>query len=81
MRGVVSWESITDWAAELQASPAHFAMGDDGRSHPRAAVTNPLEVLLDAAASCPMEAITVRNAETGEQLAPLTSKSYRGGRR
>lgn len=51
-------------------SPAHFALGDDGKSYPLTALTEPLEVILDAAGSCPMEAITVRNAETGEQLAP-----------
>jgi ferredoxin len=51
-------------------SPTHFALGDNGKSHPLTALTEPLEVILDAAGSCPMEAISVRNAETGEQLAP-----------
>jgi ferredoxin len=51
-------------------SPTHFALGNNGKSHPLTALTEPLEVILDAAGSCPMEAISVRNAETGEQLAP-----------
>ena len=51
-------------------APGHFALGDDGKSHPSAEVTGSNDVLLDAAGSCPMEAIVIRNAETGEQIAP-----------
>ena len=49
-------------------APRHFALGDDNRSHPLAALVPPDDVVLDAAASCPMEAIGVVDAETGEAV-------------
>jgi ferredoxin len=51
-------------------APARFALGDDNRSHPIAEGIEPDESVLDAAASCPVEAITVLNTETGEQVDP-----------
>ena len=47
-------------------APTHFVMGEDRCSHPRAEWAQPDEVLLDAVASCPVEAITVTDQETGE---------------
>ena len=51
-------------------APAHFALGDDNRSHPLAASVPPADVLLDAAASCPVEAITIVDESTGEVVEP-----------
>ncbi|WOI58906.1 ferredoxin [Streptomyces fradiae] len=44
---------------------------DGGRARPVDEVIDPDEAVLDAAETCPMEAITVRDAETGQVLAPL----------
>jgi ferredoxin len=44
---------------------SHFRLGTDDRSRPVAEEVEPSELLLDAAASCPMEAIRVTNARTG----------------
>ncbi|HKT06136.1 MAG TPA: ferredoxin [Rugosimonospora sp.] len=49
-------------------APRHFALGADNRSHPLAEVVDPDPVVLDAAASCPMEAILVRDASTGDPV-------------
>ena len=71
----VSWRVSTSddcigSAMCVALAPKLFELGDDGRSHPLTAVVDPDDVLLDAAGSCPMEAIIVRNATTGEQIAP-----------
>jgi ferredoxin len=50
--------------AEL--APEAFEVGDTARIVGSA----PLEELIDAARACPSEAITVIDAETGEQIAP-----------
>jgi len=47
----------------------HFALGDDGNSHPTTETIEPDELVLDAAC-CPVEAITVTDAATGDLLAP-----------
>ncbi|MFF8384997.1 ferredoxin [Streptomyces kanasensis] len=44
---------------------------DGGRARPVDEVIGPDDAVLDAAETCPMEAITVRDAATGEVLAPL----------
>jgi ferredoxin len=49
-------------------APKHFALGPDGRSHPLASPVEPDDAVLGAAASCPMEAIAVTDAETGEPI-------------
>jgi ferredoxin len=54
----------------LGVAPKRFALGDDDRSHPTSALIEADEAVLDAAASCPMEAIRVYDAETGEQIDP-----------
>jgi ferredoxin len=51
-------------------APAHFALGDDNRSHPLASEVAPDEAVLDAAASCPVEAIRIVDAESGEIVEP-----------
>jgi ferredoxin len=49
-------------------APTHFVMGEDRRSHPRVERVQPDEAVLDAVASCPVEAITVIDQETGEVI-------------
>ncbi|CAL9295010.1 MULTISPECIES: ferredoxin [unclassified Streptomyces] len=44
---------------------------DGGRARPVDEVIDPDDAVLDAAETCPMEAITVRETGTGEVLAPL----------
>ncbi len=51
-------------------APARFALGDDGRSHPTSELVEEDDAVLDAVASCPMEAISVRDATTGEPVEP-----------
>ena len=46
-------------------APRHFAIGQDGRSRPLASPVDPDDIVLGAAASCPMEAISVTDADTG----------------
>jgi ferredoxin len=45
-------------------APRHFAIGPDGRSRPLASPIEPDDAVLGAAASCPMEAIAVTDADT-----------------
>lgn len=54
----------------LGIAPQRFALGDDGRSHPTSTVIEQDAAVLDAAASCPMEAISVRDARSGEPIDP-----------
>ena len=51
-------------------APKRFALGDDGRSHPTSDLVPPDDSVLDAAISCPMEAITIQDAETGTPINP-----------
>jgi ferredoxin len=44
---------------------------DAGRARPVDELITPDDGVMDAAETCPMEAITVRDATTGEVLAPL----------
>ncbi|GLY85451.1 ferredoxin [Actinoallomurus iriomotensis] len=50
-------------------APDHFKVVD-GVSHPLRPETAPADPALDAAESCPVEAITIRDKETGRTLAP-----------
>ncbi|MCG5471358.1 ferredoxin [Micromonospora sp. LAH09] len=50
-------------------APEHFRLVD-GLSAPLADVVAPAEVVLDAADSCPVEAITVRDATDDRLIAP-----------
>ena len=45
-------------------APGHFTIGPDGRSRPLASPIEPDDAVLGAAASCPMEAIAVTDADT-----------------
>jgi ferredoxin len=49
-------------------APARFALDGGRRSHPVAGESEFDELIVDAAASCPMEAITVLDADTGEPV-------------
>jgi ferredoxin len=49
-------------------APARFALGTDRRSHPVAGPVEFDQLIVDAAASCPMEAISVTDADTGEPV-------------
>jgi ferredoxin len=51
-------------------APKHFEIGPNGRAHPLTSPTEPDDSVIDAAISCPMEAILVTDADTG---APITS--------
>ncbi|MDG9704721.1 ferredoxin [Streptomyces sp. DH37] len=51
------------------AAPEHMRL-DGGRARPVARDTAPDQRVADAAETCPMEAIRVRDAATGEVLAP-----------
>jgi ferredoxin len=57
-------------ASCLGIAPKRFALGDDGRSHPTSSLIEADDAVLDAMASCPMEAISVHDAQTGRPLAP-----------
>ncbi len=49
-------------------APHHFRLGKDERSQPVDTEVAPDDALLDAAVSCPMEAILVTDAVTGEPV-------------
>lgn len=54
----------------LGMAPDHFTLDQTGRSRPHAELVVAHEAVLDAALSCPLEAITVTDEATGERLAP-----------
>ena len=54
----------------LGMAPAYFEPGDDGKTRPTTEEVTGDPLVLDAAGSCPVEAITVRNAATGDRLDP-----------
>lgn len=49
--------------------PAHFQLVDH-KSSPVSELTEPAEEAVDAAENCPVEAILITNAATGETVAP-----------
>jgi ferredoxin len=51
-------------------APADLELGPDGRARPRRARTEALVAVTEAAELCPMEAIAVHLAASGEKLAP-----------
>jgi ferredoxin len=53
-------------------APRHFTLVD-GVSTPLTEVVEPDDAVVDAAESCPMEAITVREAATKQIIAPATT--------
>jgi ferredoxin len=54
----------------LGIADAYFVRGEDGRTRPVTAEVDADEILLDAAASCPVEAITVYDEKTGAPIEP-----------
>jgi len=52
-------------------APDDLTLGPDGRAHPRRPSSTARAELAEAAELCPVEAITVHLATTGEQVAPL----------
>jgi ferredoxin len=50
-------------------APRHFRLDHDDRSHPVRAEIEPDQAVLDAAESCPMEAIAITDAQTGAEPA------------
>ncbi|MGW1077328.1 ferredoxin [Streptomyces sp. NPDC002537] len=69
------WSVTVDRAVCIGASvcanyaPGHFELRD-GKSHARAATADPDDALLDAAETCPVSAVTVRDSGSGALLAP-----------
>ena len=55
-------------SASASVAKSHFRLDRADRSHPVAAEMDPDDAVLDAAASCPMEAIRVVDVATGELL-------------
>ncbi|QUH01026.1 ferredoxin [Saccharopolyspora erythraea] len=55
----------------IGTAPDHFDTDENGFSCVLNERVEPADAVVDAAESCPVEAIKVRDAETGEVLAPL----------
>jgi len=53
------------------SAPDYFKLDDSGRVRALREEIAPDELVTDAAALCPVEAIRVRDASTGDVLAPL----------
>ncbi|EME97578.1 ferredoxin [Streptomyces mobaraensis NBRC 13819 = DSM 40847] len=72
---------VTRWSVEVDRgvcigasvcanyAPGHFELAD-GKSRPLAAVIDPDDAVLDAAETCPVAALAVRDADSGALLAP-----------
>jgi ferredoxin len=58
----------------VETAPTVFQLGDDGKSEVNNPGGAPDANILAAARSCPVKAITVVNADTGEQLFPPPKK-------
>lgn len=54
----------------MAGAPDDFALGSGSQSTPRAAVMTASDMIMAAAESCPVEAIGVMSATTGEPLFP-----------
>ena len=52
----------------LGTAPDRFRSGADQRSSPVATLTEPDDAVRDAAVSCPAEAISLTDADTGEPV-------------
>ncbi|HSA51349.1 MAG TPA: ferredoxin [Yinghuangia sp.] len=51
-------------------APGDFTLDGGRQSHPVREITDSSEAIMDAAESCPVEAITIVDAETGETVFP-----------
>ncbi|AUG75118.1 Putative 3Fe-4S ferredoxin [Kitasatospora sp. MMS16-BH015] len=54
-----------------RTAPDALTLGRNGRAQPRDQHSTDLDTLTEAADFCPVEAITIHLASTGEQVAPL----------
>ncbi len=54
----------------LAIAPKRFAWDENGWARPATDRIEPDQAVLDAAASCPMEAIRVHDTETGQPINP-----------
>ncbi|MEU5388387.1 ferredoxin [Kitasatospora cineracea] len=54
-----------------RTAPTDLALGPDGRAAPVRSASAGSEELTEAAEMCPVEAIAVRDAATGDLVAPL----------
>jgi ferredoxin len=81
MTAVLATEVGMSWLIEIDAdscigsgmcvgsAPDYFEL-QEGFSCPLHAEVEPSDEVVDAAESCPVEAITIRDADTGKVLAP-----------
>ena len=51
-------------------APNTFEIDADAKAYVKNPTGDPRETIIEASASCPMDAITVRDPDTGEQLVP-----------
>lgn len=54
----------------MGSAPRYFQLGPDRRSHPVSSLIDPNQEVLDAAISCPVEAITVIESGSERALFP-----------
>ena len=66
-RVAVSAECVASGSC-LGIAPAWFARRADGQSYPTSVLIEENAAVLDAAACCPVEAIRLSDAETGEPI-------------
>ncbi|MDT0473294.1 ferredoxin [Streptomyces sp. DSM 41014] len=71
-----------DWTVEVDTrrcigsgvcastAPGRFTLNNTGRSQPTTPTVTPEDRVLDAAYTCPMEAITITNGGTGRSVFP-----------
>ncbi|MER5794252.1 ferredoxin [Streptomyces sp. NPDC001980] len=52
------------------SAPEHFELDENGQGHARSATLPASEEVLEVAESCPIEAIGIRDADTGEPVFP-----------
>ncbi|MFD4507320.1 ferredoxin [Streptomyces sp. NPDC058457] len=52
------------------SAPEEFELDEDGQGHARSAILPASEEVLEVAESCPIEAIGITNADTGERVFP-----------
>jgi ferredoxin len=51
-------------------APNTFELDAEAKANVKNPTGDPREIIIEASASCPMDAITVRDPDTGEQLVP-----------
>jgi ferredoxin len=59
----------------IGVAPHRFELDADDRSHPVTVEMEPDDSVLDAAASCPMEAIRITHSASGEEIVDLWTMS------